>query len=99
MISYNPFENNWAGRSTYQFEENERRGIIRTDGINGCRWITDLVSTNHLSPYFLPRSNVTFRSKEFAGCSDMLYFAHNVRRIGFLEIMDDITPHLARKGG
>lgn len=29
----------------------------------------------------------------------MLYFAHNVRIIEFLEIMDDITPHLVRKGG
>ena len=25
--------------------------------------------------------------------------AHNVRRIEYLEIMDDITPHWARKGG
>ncbi len=141
MISYNPFENDWAGRSTYQFEVNEKRGIIQIDGINGCRWITVLVSTNQLTPYFLPRSNVTFRSKEFAGWSDMLYsiwedmqewlkhyhmrsisetvnsmvkarfgsplrkrldarkvtetrlknVAHNVRRIGYLEIMDDIT--------
>ena len=78
MISYNPFENDWAGRSTYQFEVNEKRGIIQIDGINGCRWITVLVSINQLTPYFLPRSNVTFRSKEFAGWSDMLYFAHNV---------------------
>ena len=43
------------------------------DGINGCRWITDLVSKNGITPYFLPCSNVTFRSKGFAGRSDMLY--------------------------
>ena len=117
------------------------------DGIYGCRWITDLVSTNGITPYFLPRSNVTFRSKGFAGWSDMLYsiwedmqewlkhyhmrsisetvnsmvkarfgsplrkrldarkvtetrlknVAHNVRRIGYLEIMDGIIPHWPRK--
>ena len=43
------------------------------DGIYGCRWITDLVSTNGVTPYFLPRSNVTFRSKGFAGWGEMLY--------------------------
>ena len=32
------------------------------DGIYGCRWITDLVSGNHATPHFLPRSNVTFKS-------------------------------------
>jgi transposase len=119
------------------------------DGIYGCRWITDLVSTNHVTPYFLPRSNVTFRSKGFVGWNDMLYslwedpqgwlehyhmrsisetvnsmvkcrfgaplrkrldarkatetqlknVAHNVRRIGYLEIIDGIIPHWSRKGG
>ena len=118
------------------------------DGIYGCRWITDLVSTNHATPYFLPRSNVTFRSKGFVGWNDMLYslwenpqewlehyhmrsisetvnsmvkcrfgaplrkrldsrkatetqlknVAHNVRRIGYLEIMDGIIPHWSREG-
>ena len=116
------------------------------DGIYGCRWITDLVSTNHATPYFLPRSNVTFKSKGFAGWNNMLYslwedpqkwleqyhmrsisetvnsmvkcrfgaplrkrldarkvtetqlknVAHNVRRIGYLEIMDGIVPHWQR---
>lgn len=119
------------------------------DGIYGCRWITDLVSTNGVTPYFLPRSNVTFRSKGFAGWGDMLYsiwedpqewlehyhmrsisetvnsmvmarfgahlrkrldarkvtetrlknVAHNVRRIGYLEIIDGIIPHWPRKAG
>jgi len=32
------------------------------DGIYGCRWITDMVSGNHATPHFLPRSNVTFKS-------------------------------------
>ena len=43
------------------------------DGIYGCRWITDLVSGNHATPYFLPRSNVTFKSKGAAGWYDMLF--------------------------
>ena len=43
------------------------------DRIYGCRWITDPVSTNGVTPYFLPCSNVTFRNKGFAGWSDMLY--------------------------
>ncbi|MGP8319355.1 MAG: hypothetical protein ACT6FD_00980, partial [Methanosarcinaceae archaeon] len=113
------------------------------DGIYGCRWITDLVSRNQVTPYFLPRSNVTFKSKGFTGWNNMLFslwedpqewleqyhmrsisktvnsmvkcrfgaplrkrldthritetqlknVAHNVRRIGYLEIMDDIVPH------
>ena len=29
------------------------------DGIYGCRWITNLVSENNATPYFLPRSNGT----------------------------------------
>ncbi len=116
------------------------------DGIYGCRWITDLVSTNNATPYFLPRSNVTFKSKGFAGWNNMLYslwedpqtwleqyhmrsisetvnsmvkcrfgaplrkrldarkvtetqlknVAHNVRRIGYIEIMDGIVPHWQR---
>ncbi|MBC2708538.1 MAG: hypothetical protein HF975_08115 [ANME-2 cluster archaeon] len=102
-----------------------------------------------VSPYFLPRSDSTFRSKGFAGWSDMLYsiwedpqewleyyhmrsilekvnsmvmarfgapirkrldarkvtetrlknVAHNVRRTGYLEIIDGILPHWPRKGG
>jgi transposase len=43
------------------------------DGIYGCRWITNLVSENHATPYFLPRSNVTFKSKWALGWYDMLY--------------------------
>jgi transposase len=117
------------------------------DGTNGCRWITDLVSKNGITHYFLTRRNVTFRSKGFAGCSDMLdsiwedmqewlkqyhipsisetvnsmvearfgsplrkrldarkvtetrlkNVAHNVRRMGYLEIIDGIIPHWPRK--
>jgi len=117
------------------------------DGIYGCCRIKDLVSKNGITPYFLPRSNVTFRSKGFAGWSDILYsiledmqkwlkqyhmrsisetvnsmvkarfgsplrkkldackvtetrlknVAHNVRRIGYLEIIDGIIPHWPRK--
>jgi len=43
------------------------------DGIYGSRWITDLASTNCITTFFLHRSNVTFRSKGFAGWSDKLY--------------------------
>ncbi|MEA1894838.1 MAG: hypothetical protein U9N36_06510 [Euryarchaeota archaeon] len=43
------------------------------DGIYGCRWITNLVSENNATPYFLPRSNVTFKSKKALGWYDMLY--------------------------
>ena len=43
------------------------------DGIYGCRWITNLVSENHATPYFLPRSNVTFKSIGYRGWYDMLY--------------------------
>ena len=43
------------------------------DGIYGCRWITDLVAGNHATPYLLPRSNVTFKSRGFAGWYDMLF--------------------------
>ena len=43
------------------------------DGIYWCRGITDLVSGNHATPYFLPRSNVTFKSKGAAGWYDMLF--------------------------
>ena len=118
------------------------------DGIYACRWITNLVSINSATPYFLPRRNVTFKSKGFAGWNNMLYslwgepqewlghyhmrsisetvnsmvkcrfggpirkrldsrkatetklknVAHNVRRIGYIEIMDDIIPHWPRRG-
>lgn len=43
------------------------------DGIYAPRWITDIVSKTHLTPYFLPKSNVTFQSKGFAGWYDMLF--------------------------
>ena len=43
------------------------------DGIYASRWITDLVSKTHLTPYFLPKSNVTFQSKGFTGWYDMLF--------------------------
>ena len=33
------------------------------DGAYGARWLTDLVAQNHATPYFLPHSNVTFKSK------------------------------------
>lgn len=118
------------------------------DGIYGCRWITNLVSRNHATPYFLPRSNVTFKSKGSAGWYDMLFslwddpqnwlgeyhmrsisetvnsmvkcrfgaplrkkldsrrttetrlklVAHNVRRIGYLEIIEGIKPNWLKKG-
>ena len=42
------------------------------DGIYACRWITDLVTRNHANPYFLPRSNVTFKSKGYLGWHKML---------------------------
>jgi len=113
------------------------------DGIYGCRWITDLVSANHATPHFLPRSNVTFKSKGALGWYDMLYslwedpqgwleeyhmrsisetvnsmvkcrfgaplrkrldsrketetrlklVGHNIRRVGYLEVMGDVVPH------
>ena len=113
------------------------------DGIYGCRWITNLVSENNATPYFLPRSNVTFESKGALGWYDMLYslweaprewlenyhmrsisetvnsmvkcrfgaplrkkldsrketetrlklVGHNIRRVGYLEIMGDVVPH------
>ena len=43
-------------------------------GIYGCRWITNLVSENHATPYFLPRSNVTFKSIGALGWYDMAIF-------------------------
>ncbi len=43
------------------------------DGIYGCRWITNLVSENNAMPHFLPRSNVTFKSKGALGWYDMQY--------------------------
>jgi transposase len=42
------------------------------DGIYAARWITDMVATNHATPYFLPKSNVTFKSKGHFGWGDML---------------------------
>jgi len=116
------------------------------DGIYGCRWITDLVSGNHATPYFLPLSNVTFKSIGALGWYDMLYslwkdpqgwleeyhmrsisetvnsmvkcrfgaplrkrldsrketetrlklVAHDIRRVGYLEIMGDVVPHWHR---
>ncbi|MCK4459709.1 MAG: hypothetical protein KAU52_08310 [Methanosarcinales archaeon] len=118
------------------------------DGIYGCRWITNLVSENNATPHFLPRSNVTFKSKGALGWYDMLYslwedphewlenyhmrsisetvnsmvkcrfgaplkrrldsrketetrlklVGHNIRRVGYLEIMGDVVPHWRRQG-
>ncbi len=118
------------------------------DGIYGIRWITDLVSKSNVTPYFLPRSNVTFQSKGFAGWYDMLFslwndpqkwleqyhmrsisetvnsmvkcrfgaplrkkldprketetklklVAHDIRRIGYIEILDGIKPYWSMKG-
>ncbi len=113
------------------------------DGIYECRWITNLVSENNATPYFLPRSNVTFKSKGALGWYDMLYslwedpqgwlenyhmrsisetvnsmvkcrfgaplrrrldsrkktetrlklVGHNIRRVGYLEVLGDVVPH------
>ena len=118
------------------------------DGIYSARWITDLVSKSNVTPFFLPKSNVTFQSKGFAGWYDMLFslwkdpqiwleqyhmrsisetvnsmvkcrfgatirkrleprketetklklVAHDIRRIGYIEALDDITPHWPRTG-
>jgi transposase len=118
------------------------------DGIYSARWITDMVSKSNVTPYFLPKSNVTFQSKGFAGWYDMLFslwkdpqiwleqyhmrsisetvnsmvkcrfgatlrkrldprkstetklklVAHDIRRIGYIEILDGIKPHWPRKG-
>jgi len=118
------------------------------DGIYSARWITDIVSKSNVTPYFLPKSNVTFQSKGFAGWYDMLFslwkdpqgwleqyhmrsisetvnsmvkcrfggtlkkrldprkatetklklVAHDIRRIGYIEILYDIKPHWPRKG-
>jgi len=117
------------------------------DGIYSARWITDMVSKSNVTPYFLPKSNVTFQSKGFAGWYDMLFslwdapqrwleqyhmrsisetvnsmvkcrfggtlrkrldprkatetklklVAHDIRRIGYIEILYDIKPHWPRK--
>ena len=118
------------------------------DGIYGVRWIIDLVSKNNVVPYFLPRSNVTFKSKGYAGWYDMLLslwkdpqkwleeyhmrsisetvnsmvkcrfgnhlrkkldarketetrlklVAHDIRRVGYLEIVGEIQPKWYRMG-
>lgn len=118
------------------------------DGIYGVRWLTDLVAQNHATPYFLPRSNATFKSLGYTGWAPMLQslwkdpqgwleayhmrsisetvnsmlrcrfgaplrkrldprrevetrlklVAHDVRRMGYLEALEDITPHWPRKG-
>lgn len=118
------------------------------DGIYSARWITDLVSKSNVTPYFLPKSNITFQSKGFAGWYDMLFslwsdpqrwleqyhmrsisetvnsmvkcrfgatlrkkldprkatetklklVAHDIRRIGYIEILNDIKPQWHRKG-
>jgi hypothetical protein len=118
------------------------------DGIYSARWITDMVSKSNVTPYFLPKSNVTFQSKGFAGWYDMLFslwkdpqlwleqyhmrsisetvnsmvkcrfgatirkrldprkatetklklVAHDIRRIGYIEILDGIAPHWPTKG-
>ena len=46
------------------------------DGIYSARWLVDLVSRNEVKPYFLPKSNVTFRSKGFFGWWDMVSSLH-----------------------
>lgn len=43
------------------------------DGIFAARWLTELVSGEHIVPYFLPRRNVTFKSKGYAGWAPMLH--------------------------
>ncbi len=118
------------------------------DGIYACRWVTGIVSESNVTPYFLPRSNVTFKSKGFAGWHDMLLslwndpqrwleeyhmrsisetvnsmvkcrfggplrkkldarkttetrlklVAHDIRRIGYIEILDGIKPQWPRNG-
>jgi transposase len=47
------------------------------DGIYSARWITDMVSKSNVIPFFLPKSNVTFQSKGFAGWYDMLFSFKN----------------------
>jgi transposase len=47
--------------------------IALGDGIFAARWITNLVWGNHIVPYFLPRRNVTFKSKGYAGWAPMLH--------------------------
>ncbi|HJH28245.1 MAG TPA: hypothetical protein C5S50_02835 [Methanosarcinaceae archaeon] len=119
------------------------------DGIYSARWITDLVAKSNVTPFFLPKSNVTFQSKGFAGWYDMLFslwndpqmwleqyhmrsisetvnsmvkcrfgatirkkldprkatetklklVAHDIRRIGYIEILDGIRPHWPRNVG
>jgi len=116
------------------------------DGIYGARWIVDLVARNNITPYFFPRSNVTFKSKGYSGWWDMLIplqedpqnwlkhyhmrsisetvnsmlrcrfnsplkkrlaprkdtetklklVAHNIRRIGYLRIIDGIEFNYAQ---
>jgi len=118
------------------------------DGIYAARWITNLVATHHVTPYFLPKANVTFKSKGYSGWGDMLLslqnspqewmsqyhmrsisetvnsmikcrfgqpirkrlnprrktetrlkiIGHNVRRVGCLEIFEEIIPHWRRCG-
>ena len=41
------------------------------DGIFAGRWIVQLVSENGVTPYFMPRANVTLRSKGFTGWKTM----------------------------
>ncbi|PXF62011.1 MAG: hypothetical protein C4B59_01980 [Candidatus Methanogaster sp.] len=118
-------------------------------GIYACRWIANLISENNSTPHFLPRSNVTFKSKGAMGWYDMLFslwedphewlehyhmrsisetvnsmvkyrfgaplrkrlesrketetrlklVGHNIRRVGYLEIMGDVVPHWRRSAG
>ena len=121
--------------------------VVLGDGIYSARWIVDLVAQNEIQPYFLPRSNVTFKSKGYSGWHTMLfslqtnpqewlrihhmrsisetvnfmvqcrfgqtvrkkldarkdtevrlkYTAHNIRRFGYLEILEKIRPTWQRK--
>jgi transposase len=116
------------------------------DGIYAARWITEMVATNDVTPYFLPRSNATFKSMGYFGWGDMLIslqkqphewmeqyhmrsisetvnsmikcrfgqiirkrldrrrttetrlkiVGHDVRRVGYLEIFEEIVPHWTR---
>lgn len=156
LISGSMISHDHSIGETTMFPEVFRQAVVNNpnienflgDGIFSCRWLTDLVSGHDITPYFLPRRNVTFKSKGFAGWNDMLHLlhddpqgwleeyhmrsisetvnsmikcrfgsplrkrldnrketetklkivAHNVRRIGYLEIIEGIVPHWAQGG-
>ena len=116
------------------------------DGVYASRWIVECMLKNWISPYFLPKSTVTYKSKGHFGWGRMLGslqqdpqnwmhhyhmrsisetvnsmiecrfqkrtkkrlaarkrtetrlkgVAHNVRRVGYIEILYDIKPHWRR---